>query len=87
MKIGGDYRVYPQRNMWPAAARDLGLDGEALLTRVLELAGAASDAFADASKSPDVTVLERDLPGRLPDLVADRVARCTKLVEASHARA
>jgi serine/threonine-protein kinase HipA len=81
MKIGGDYRVYPERNTWPAAARETGLDGEALHARVIELARAAADAFADASKSADVTVLERDLPGRLVDLVADRVTRCIKLLE------
>lgn len=87
MKIGGDYCVYPQQNTWPAAARDLGLDADALLTRVRELAGVAPDAFADASKSPDITALERDLPGRLLDLITDRVARCMKLVEAPNARA
>ncbi len=81
MKIGGDYRVYPQRNTWPAAAREMGLDNEVLLSRVLELAEVASDAFADASKSPEVTILKRDLPGRLVDLVADRVTRCTELLE------
>jgi serine/threonine-protein kinase HipA len=81
MKIGSDYRVYPERNTWPGAARELGLDPEALHARVIELARAAPDAFADASKSADVTVLERDLPGRLVDLVADRVGRCIKLLE------
>jgi serine/threonine-protein kinase HipA len=87
MKLGGDYRVYPQRNTWPAAARDLGLGTDDLLTRARELARVAPDAFADASKSPDITALERELPGRLLDIVADRVARCTKLVEAPNARA
>jgi serine/threonine-protein kinase HipA len=81
MKIGGDYRVYPQHNTWPVAAREMGLDIEVLLSRVLELAEVASDAFADASKSPEVTILKRDLPGRLVDLVADRVTRCIKLLE------
>jgi serine/threonine-protein kinase HipA len=80
MKIGGDYRVHPARNTWPAAARDLGLDADALSNRIRELAGVAPDALADACKSPDVTTLERDLPGRLIDLVSDRVVRCEKLV-------
>ncbi len=83
MKIGGDYRVYPQRNTWPAAAREMGLDSEVLLARVLELAKVAPDALADASKSPEVKILKRDLPGRLLDLVADRIARCIKVVEGS----
>jgi serine/threonine-protein kinase HipA len=81
MKIGGDYRVYPERNTWSIVAREMGLDGEALHARVLELTRAAADAFADASKSADVTALERDLPGLLVDLVADRVTRCIKLLE------
>ena len=80
MKLGGDYRVYTQQNVWPAAARDLGLDAEALAARVRELAAAAPDAFADASKSPDLLALERELPSRLLDLVSSRAARCAKLV-------
>ncbi|MGH2912103.1 MAG: HipA domain-containing protein [Solirubrobacteraceae bacterium] len=83
MKIGGDYRVHPQPNIWPAVAREMGLDSEVLLARVVELARVASDAFADASKSPEVTILKRDLPGRLQDLVGDRIARCIKVVEGS----
>lgn len=82
MKLGGDYRVYPRHNMWPAAARDLGLDREALMTRVRELADVVWDAFADAAKAPDVTALGRELPGRLLDLLSDRVLRCRSVLEA-----
>lgn len=81
MKLGGDYRVYPRHNRWPAAARDLGLDGEALMTRVRELADVVTDAFADAAKAPDVTALERELPDRLLDLLSDRVLRCRSVLE------
>jgi serine/threonine-protein kinase HipA len=81
MKLGGDYRAFPWQNTWPAVARDLGLDADALLTRVRALVAIAPDALADASKSPDVTALERELPGILLDLVADRVARCARLIE------
>ncbi|HEY2630942.1 MAG TPA: type II toxin-antitoxin system HipA family toxin [Solirubrobacteraceae bacterium] len=83
MKIGGDYLVYPQRNPWPAAAREMGLEREALLARVLALARVAPDAFADASKSPEVRTLKRDLPARLLDLLADRIGRCIKVVDGS----
>jgi serine/threonine-protein kinase HipA len=86
MKLGGDYGVYPQRNTWPAAARDLALNATDLSTRVRELAAVAPDAFADASKSPDIAALERDLPGRLLELVTDRVARCSKLIETAPRR-
>jgi serine/threonine-protein kinase HipA len=83
MKIGGDYRVFPERSRWPAAARDLGLESEVLVARVRELAAVAPDAFRDAAKSAEVDALERELPGRLVDLVADRVTRCMRVVGAA----
>jgi serine/threonine-protein kinase HipA len=82
MRLGGDYRVYPQHNRWPAVARDLRVNPEALMARVRELADVAPDALADAVKAPDVTVLERELPTRLLDLVCDRVLRCERVLEA-----
>ncbi|HEY1733838.1 MAG TPA: type II toxin-antitoxin system HipA family toxin [Acidimicrobiales bacterium] len=80
MKIGGEYRLAPLRNAWPGAARDLGLDAEALIARVGELAQRVADAFADAAATPDVGRLDRDLPARLVDLVADRAARCRQVL-------
>ena len=82
MKIGGDYRVFLYRNSWAEAARDLGLDADAVAGRVQELATLAPDAFADAAKSPAVETLKRNLPGRLVQLVADRAARCLDLINA-----
>jgi serine/threonine-protein kinase HipA len=81
MKLGGDYRVYPQSNAWPAAARELGLNYEALVARACALAEMAPEALADASKAPAVIALERGLPGRLVDLVAERARRCGRLLE------
>ncbi len=81
MKIGGDYGVFPQRNPWPGAARDLGLDADALLDRVSGLASIAPNAFADAVSAPDIITLDRGLPGKLLDLVAGRAARCRRLLE------
>jgi serine/threonine-protein kinase HipA len=80
MKIGGSYDVYPRRNTWPAAARELGLDPGALLDRVRELCERAPDAFADAAKSPEVLALGRELPSVLSALVGERAARCAKLL-------
>jgi serine/threonine-protein kinase HipA len=85
MKIGGDYGVFPHRNTWPAAAGDLGLDSDALVGRVRELAALAPDVFAEAANAPGVAVLDRDLPGRLVDLVADRASRCMQLIESPSA--
>jgi len=81
MKIGGDYGVFPARNTWPGASRDLGLDADVLLARVLELGALAPDAFADAASQPDIVALERPMPGRLVDLVAERSTRCMRLIE------
>jgi serine/threonine-protein kinase HipA len=83
MKIGGDYRVFSNRNTWPPAAKDLGLDADRLVDRARELAAVAPDAFADAGKSPDVDALGRPLPARLVDLVTERAARCMRLLDSS----
>jgi serine/threonine-protein kinase HipA len=80
MKIGGDYRVFPYDNTWTAAAHDLGIAPERALKRVEELAARAADAFAEAASAPEVASLERSLPARLVDLVADRVERCLALL-------
>jgi len=83
MKLGGDYRLYPDRNPWPSTARELGLDPITLIERVRELAEVAPDTFADAIAVPEVTTLERPLPARLLDLIADRAQRCRGLLEST----
>lgn len=80
MKIGGDYRVFPHHNTWPAAARELGIDSELAVSRVAALAARAPDALAEAAAAPEVASLERKLPSRLVDLVAARVMRCRALL-------
>ncbi len=81
MKIGGDYRVFPYNNAWPAAARELGLDVPSVLERVRGLAERAADAFSSAAADPSVADLARPLPVRLVDLVAKRVARCLEVLD------
>jgi serine/threonine-protein kinase HipA len=76
MTIGGDYRVYPYRSTWEAAAQDLGVDPAAARDRVLGLAQRAPDAFAEAAGVSDVAALDRPLPGLLVELVSERVERC-----------
>lgn len=83
MKIGSSYDVFLQRNRWPDAGRDLGLDAEALVERARELTGIAPDAFADAVSAPEVVALQRRLPDQLLKLVADRARRCLKLLAAT----
>lgn len=82
MKVGGDYGVFPRRNPWPGAARELGLAAAAVRDRVGELAAQAPEAFADAAREADVVALRRALPGRLVDLVAERARRCAALLKA-----
>jgi serine/threonine-protein kinase HipA len=80
MKLGGDYDVFPRRNPWPRAAADLGLDPDWAVERVAELAARAPEALADAASAPDVSALGRPLPGRLVELVHDRVRRCVAVL-------
>jgi serine/threonine-protein kinase HipA len=83
MKIGGDYRVYPHRNTWDKAATDLGLAADAVLERVVRLATIAPDTFSDAANDEGVAALDRALPQRLVDLVADRAQRCLAVLPAT----
>jgi serine/threonine-protein kinase HipA len=88
MKIGGDYRVYPHLNTWDKAAADLGLNADIVLERVVRLGLAAPDAFADAAKEEYVLTLNRPLPNKLVDLIADRAKRCLAILPtAAKARA
>jgi serine/threonine-protein kinase HipA len=80
MKIGGDYRVFPERNTWPGAAKDLGLKADALVARVRELTAAAPEAFAESARAADIKALDRELPATLVDVIADRAARCMRLL-------
>lgn len=81
MKIGGDYRLNPYSNRWPATARELGLDSAALGNRVRELTTVAPDAFADAGKLSFAAAFGSDLPARLTDLIANRAKRCRQLID------
>lgn len=84
MKLGRDYAVYPRRDPWPGAAADLGLDPGQVAERVAVLARIAPDAFSAEARSPEVAALKRKLPARLVDLVAERSARCLRLVTEGH---
>ena len=87
MKIGSSYDVYPRRNPWPGAARDLALDPDALVERARELARAAPDALADAVSARSVAELGRSLPAKLLHLVTDRAARCIDVPSSSSSTA
>ena len=86
MKIGGDYRLWPRRNLWARAAHELGLDGDAVVQRVRALAMRAPDTFSDAARAREIVGLERELPARLLDLIAKRVAGCLQVLDAPAVR-
>jgi len=83
MKIGGDYRVHPCHNTWEAAARELGVDPDAAVDRVLTLAERAPDAFAEAATAAEVVALDRPLPARLVGLVSERAELCKAILRGS----
>jgi serine/threonine-protein kinase HipA len=80
MKIGGDYSVHPDRNNWPQAAKDLGVDPDRLVARVQEIGSVVVNSFSEAAGAPAVRALKRPLPAKLADLVSDRVARCMRVI-------
>jgi serine/threonine-protein kinase HipA len=81
MRIGGEYDVYPYRNTWPKAAHELGVDPDALLDRVRDLAARAGDSFSEAASDAAILALGRELPDRLTGLIADRASRCLALLD------
>jgi serine/threonine-protein kinase HipA len=81
MKIGGRYEAHPRRNPWPRTAAELGLDGDALTARAVELAHAAPVAFAAAGAEESVLALESALPGRLAELITAHAERCLAALE------
>lgn len=80
MKLGSDYRVVTYRNPWPAVARDLRIDAEALVARARVLCDVAAQCFADAGSTEGVRALRSALPARLADLVAERAGRCARIL-------
>lgn len=76
MKVGGDYRIWPRRNLWARAAAEMGLEADAVVERVRALADKAPACLSDAASSRPVRDLKRELPPRLVDLVARRARVC-----------
>ncbi len=81
MKVGGSYFVHTERNTWPGAAKDLGLDIDMVVDRVAHLAQLAPDAFSSAALDGEIMALDRPITARLVDLIADRAHRCQQLVQ------
>ena len=82
MKIGDDYKLRrtDRRSAWEHAARDLKLDTDRLVQRVVDLAERLPAAVESAAADAGVADLESDLPQRLVDLVTDRCERCATIL-------
>lgn len=80
MKVDDGYALVHHRNPWPVAARNLGLDPDAVTARAIELCERAPGAFAAAAGDPGVEVLGRRFPGRLIEHVERRAGSCVRLL-------
>jgi serine/threonine-protein kinase HipA len=79
MKLGGEYRLKAHRPAtWPRTAAELGLDEDAVLTRVRGLVEQSVDALVDAAQDAVVKELGSPLPGRLIEAIAERQKICLK---------
>lgn len=76
MKFGTDYSLDARASTWPALARSLGIQEDALRSRAALLIALAPDAFATAANLPDVQTLSTKFPTRLKDAVAKRAKQC-----------
>jgi serine/threonine-protein kinase HipA len=76
MRIGGEYDIWPERNTWVRAAKDLGLQADALQERVRALAGSVPSAFGAAAADPSVQRLRSAVVENLVARVRERASRC-----------
>lgn len=77
MRIGGEYRVARLAGRhWRRLASAIGLDADAVVARVDDLAARLPDALAAAGASEPVRVLASPLPARLLDRVAHHASAC-----------
>lgn len=81
MKLGGDDRVWPWVNRWPAVAAELGLDVDIVHERVSALCERAPNAFERAAESLDPEVAARPVVERLVDDVAAQCRRCSAILQ------
>lgn len=80
MKLGSGYRVNPGSKPWRTLGLDIGLTEDELRSRASSLLGAIPDAYAEVAGTAEVRELGSDLAARLTDGVAERVARCVRLL-------
>lgn len=84
MTIGGEYRLeWIAARHWVRQAKELRIDGDAMIASIRGLAERVPDSFAQAAKEEAVRALASALPGRLTDAVGNRASWCLRLLDAS----
>jgi serine/threonine-protein kinase HipA len=79
MKLGGEYRLgVIEGRHWRRLAESLGIDGDAVVGRVDDLAARLPAAMAEAAAADPVRELGSELPERLTEAVAARANDCRK---------
>jgi serine/threonine-protein kinase HipA len=79
MRIGGEYRIERiSGRHWRRFATENGLDPDATVARIDELAARTPASLAKSAQAAAVQALGSDLPTRLIEQVAARVPRCRK---------
>jgi serine/threonine-protein kinase HipA len=77
MKIGGEYRIRDiTMRQWRKSAAELGLEPEAVVSRVVELAGMMPDHITDVSRRIAAEGLDHPLTKRLETELVTRARRC-----------
>lgn len=76
-KVGGEYVAGKVvRRHWDRLARSAGIDVDALLVRIDEIAERLPDALADAVADPDLERTERKVAGEMMDAIVSWARRC-----------
>lgn len=76
MKFGGSYLVTSRTSdMWPRVGKEVGLPAGVVVDRVRTLMDRLPPALSEAARDPSVAAIASTMPGRLVDVVADRVAQ------------
>lgn len=77
MSIGGEYRLERiARRHWLRLAKELRLEGDAVVTRVWNLADRVPEAFARVSEDDALRELRTPLPSQLTEVVTARATAC-----------
>ena len=82
MKIGGEYRMRDiGPSQWRKQAKDLRLDADVLMPRILDLARKIPDALTDVRRAAEVDGLDHPLIDRLFGMIIERAQRSAQSLE------